>query len=360
LEADFSGTSRQARTSVNCAWPDVKTGVAVALKYLIDPETPFNSGALRDVDVVIPPGTFISAQPPDGAVFAFWEGMNSVLAAVCDAFAEVLGPRAIGGEAWALAIHNANGMGPDGTPWISQALAGGTAGPWGATSRGDGDSYSTVMVSNILDASVEALEADAPLLIMRKEYTSDTAGPGTHRGGAAVMKDSLWLTEGEHYTMLFHARHPSGVGVYGGGDGALGAVWLWDSGAEDASVGPRFIPSSTEVYADAIPIAGAMDDSNKPDPQGTFHFFGAQPIWRVHPYATWRYLSNGGGGWGDPFARDPVSVVRDVRDGYVSIEGAARDYRVVVLGDPERRPEELEIDEEGTGRLRQAASAGLG
>ena len=28
----------------------------------------------------------------------------------------------------------------------------------------------------------------------------------------------------------------------------------------------------------------------------------------------------------------------DVRDGYVTIEGAARDYGVVVVGDPERDP----------------------
>jgi N-methylhydantoinase B len=38
----------------------------------------------------------------------------------------------------------------------------------------------------------------------------------------------------------------------------------------------------------------------------------------------------GGGGWGDPFARDPAAVARDVRKGLVSREGALADYGVVL------------------------------
>ena len=38
----------------------------------------------------------------------------------------------------------------------------------------------------------------------------------------------------------------------------------------------------------------------------------------------------GGGGWGDPFDRDPDLVLRDVQDGVVSPEAARNDYGVVV------------------------------
>ena len=68
--------------------------------------------------------------------------------------------------------------------------------------------------------------------------------------------------------------------------------------------------------------------------------------------ALLRYLTNGGGGCGDPLERDPERVKRDVRDGYVTIEGAARDYGVVVTGDPEDDPEDLVVDVEATERLR--------
>src|SRR5260370_463042 len=38
----------------------------------------------------------------------------------------------------------------------------------------------------------------------------------------------------------------------------------------------------------------------------------------------------GGGGFGDPFERDPERVLADVREGYVSREAAEKDYGVVV------------------------------
>jgi len=40
----------------------------------------------------------------------------------------------------------------------------------------------------------------------------------------------------------------------------------------------------------------------------------------------------GGGGWGDPLDREPQAVLDDVLDEYVSFEGAARDYGVVLTG----------------------------
>jgi N-methylhydantoinase B len=54
----------------------------------------------------------------------------------------------------------------------------------------------------------------------------------------------------------------------------------------------------------------------------------------------------------DPFDARPELVKRDVRDGYVTIEGAARDYGVVVVGDPEEDPEGLALDLVATERLR--------
>jgi N-methylhydantoinase B len=40
--------------------------------------------------------------------------------------------------------------------------------------------------------------------------------------------------------------------------------------------------------------------------------------------------TGGGGGYGDPLARDPAAVAADVRNGFVSVSSALRDYGVVV------------------------------
>ena len=57
----------------------------------------------------------------------------------------------------------------------------------------------------------------------------------------------------------------------------------------------------------------------------------------------------GGGGYGDPFEREIARVVEDVRNGLVSIEGARRDYGVVITD-----PAALTVDEAETARLRAA------
>ncbi len=62
-------------------------------------------------------------------------------------------------------------------------------------------------------------------------------------------------------------------------------------------------------------------------------------------------LSAGGGGYGDPHTRDPQAVLRDVVEGYISIDRARAVYGVAARGDAQRR-ETLSVDAPGTARLR--------
>src|SRR5699024_7849535 len=125
--------------------------VGVAMKFLVDPKTPFNSGSYRDIDIVLPAGTFLSATPPDGAIFIYWESSDPVVLSIFKALESALGERAVGGDYGSLNIHNANGVAPDGTPWVTTAQCGGEHGPWGATRDGDADSYSAIYSANNLD-----------------------------------------------------------------------------------------------------------------------------------------------------------------------------------------------------------------
>jgi N-methylhydantoinase B/oxoprolinase/acetone carboxylase alpha subunit len=43
-----------------------------------------------------------------------------------------------------------------------------------------------------------------------------------------------------------------------------------------------------------------------------------------------RYVTPGGGGYGDPYQRDPEAVLDDVRNGWVSRDSALHDYGVVL------------------------------
>ena len=354
VEADFSGSSRQARTCINAGALDVKTAVGVGLKMLYSPESEFTAGSFRDIDIVVPAGSITSALPPDGAVFCYYEVQSLIVTILLRILGPVLGDNGFGGDFGSAYVHNANGVNPDGTPWMCSAMAGAEHGPRGASKDGDGDGLSCAYIFNLMSPATESLEADFPLRIMRREFVTDSAGPGLNRGGAAVVKDILYTQSGQHQTVPLRFREPSGVGVHDGGDGGLGGVWVFspDGGpieGEDIFIGTN----DHSAYRNATAVAGMFDPVTQvPDIDGEYFYFGRQPVWNTQPGAMWRWLTNGGGGWGDPLERDPEAVKRDVRDEYVSIDGAARDFGVVVVGDPHNDPEGLVVDVGATEKLR--------
>ena len=61
--------------------------------------------------------------------------------------------------------------------------------------------------------------------------------------------------------------------------------------------------------------------------------------------------SAGGGGLGDPLARDPQAVLEDVEDGYVTVRRAAIDYGVAIE-EVDIDLAEYRVDEQATERLR--------
>jgi N-methylhydantoinase B len=353
LEIDLSGTSEQARTCINGGPLDAKSSIVVALKMLLDQETPLTSGCYRTIDLVIPPGTICSAIPPDGAVFLFSESSRAVLCAVYRALGDALGPEAIGGDYGTVLVHNGSGTRADGSPWLTVAQCGGEHGPWGATRAGDGDSYQVVHVGNNLDPATEAIEAEVPVVLLRKDYAVDSGGAGQNRGGAAVVKDVLWLEEAEHWLTPTRTKQATGIGANGGGDGPAQAVWLFEPEVYDIRNRGELIPLTDGVYAGSVAVAGMVDpDTHEPDQDGEFFYHGRVPAWQTRAHSTFRYVTGGGGGWGDPLTRDPQRVLADVRDEYVSIVAAAARYGVVVSGDPVDDPEGLVLETAATAALR--------
>jgi N-methylhydantoinase B len=350
LEVDFSGTSRQARTCINATALDVKTAVGIALKYLLDPHGPFTSGLMRPVDIVLPEGTIVSALPPDGAVFLYYEQSLVMMSALLRALAGALGPDAMAGDRGGTGIHNAFGTRADGSPWVSVAQCGGEIGPFGANRHGDADSQMFSYLANGIGVAAEAVEADVPVVMLRHEIVCDSAGPGYHRGGAAVVRDSLWLAPAAHSLMTLRSKRLSGFGVNGGGAGGPCGVWVYDPPGNGGWAEP---PTGEGGYAGARALAGVIDpETGRPSPDGEFVYPFAQPFVPTAPLSVLRYVCNGGGGWGDPLTREPERVLVDVRDGYVSLEAAAREYGVVVHGDPDLDPEGLVVDVPATSKLR--------
>jgi len=354
IEVDLSGTHRQARTSINATVWEVKTALGVALKYNFDPRGRFNSGLFRNIDIVIPEGTVVSALPPDGAVFLYFEQSQVILATVLMALEQAMGERAIAGDRAGTNLHTAFGVLGDGTPWVSAMQCGGEIGPFGANRHGDADTQCMSYLANGVAPSVEQVEKNSPVVMLRHEPVPDTAGPGFHRGGNAMLRDTLWLTDAFHSIIELRHKGVTGFGVNGGGHGVNGGVWIYPPKEDGTPVMPA---TGRASFAGATAWAGVIDpESNAPSPAGEYHYpFDSAKVSTAQ--SVLRYICNGAGGWGDPLDRDPERVRIDVRDEYVTIEGAARLYGVVVTGDPHEDPEGVAVDEDATRALRERMRA---
>ena len=273
-----------------------------------------------------------------------------MLSALLRAFAGCAGARAIAGDRGGTDIHNAFGLRPDGTPWVSAAQCGGEVGPFGATRHGDGETQMFSYQANGVATAVEAIEADVPVVMLRHEPLPDSAGPGRHRGGAAMVRDTLWTAPTEHHLMSLRAKRAAGFGVQGGHDGRPGGVWVFDP--PDAGWRAHRAPSPRPTARPRRWPGSSIPRPRSSIPTATYVYPFPPAGHTTPPGAILRYVNAGGGGWGDPLQRDPEAVKRDVRDGYVSLEGAARDYGVVIAGDPDEDPEGLTLDLAATERLR--------
>ena len=69
---------------------------------------------------------------------------------------------------------------------------------------------------------------------------------------------------------------------------------------------------------------------NTLNPEGEARDLDSKLIMNLQRGDVFLHELPGGGGWGDPLERDPDRVLEDARNEYVSVEGAACDYGVVV------------------------------
>jgi N-methylhydantoinase B len=359
LEFDFDGTSQASRGSLNCTWSDTKGAVLFALKLLFDRRRPYTSGVQRGIDIVLPPGCILNANPPTATMFYF-ELISGVCNAIYAALNPALGDDALAPDAWAFSYHSAQGRRADGSPWASLAIGSGSPWvPWSGTRAGDGDSNQMPAYINVMDTGVEPVEVDGSVVVLRRDIVTDTAGAGYNRGGASIVADTLWPHAGVHFGFQSHIRRAPG-GINGGRPGLLGGGWLFDP----ALIGPSRLgirPASTDpgLYRGSIPFSGLIDpQTGALDPQHGEYAYKRSHI-EASAGTTMRFIGNAAGGWGNPYLREPERVLRDVRDEYVSIEAAARDYGVVVVGDPQRDPEGLRLDLDATRALRAGVAGGM-
>jgi N-methylhydantoinase B len=295
VHLDFTGTDPQVATAMNIpsrgrphAWLTLRI---LALVNTLDPTTPLNAGLLEPVRVTAPEGTLVNPREPaaTGVRHAAAIRVNDVLnGALGKALPDVL-PAASSGTVIPVVVAEPDGRGGRRVQ-VVEPMIGGT----GARSGRDGVDGRDSGISNLANNPVETVEAELSVEIVTYALRPDSGGPGQWRGGCGMeltfrvlVDDTNVLGRGME-RLVFRPW-----GVNGGKAGAL---------------------------AELIVNRGRPDERR----------LGKIDVLTVNAGDTVSFLTAGAGGWGDPTRRDPQAVLRDVKNGFVTVDGAFADYGVII------------------------------
>jgi N-methylhydantoinase B len=303
---DFDGTGRETESGMNSYLNYTRSYCYAAVKCLTDPAGPQNDGAFRPVRIEAPEGSFLNPRPPAGggprAVFCY-----RIFDAVIGALAPALPHRVT-----AAGSHFANptfgGFDPrrNRRTVVYELVLSGTA------ARPDRDGCEAMaMAFNASNIPVESQEANQPVLVERFELIRDSAGAGRYRGGTGIRRDLRLLMKNGKLTNATERQRFAPWGLFGGQPGQPGVTLINPGMPRERHVHSK--ASDTFAYGDIVSFQ--------------------QP---------------GAGGYGPPWERDPWAVLRDVAEDYVSLQGARRDYGVVV------DPVTMTVDETATRAARAA------
>jgi N-methylhydantoinase B len=307
IEIDFSGMAEQTRGPLNSGRSGGMAAARVAFKSAIAPRLSPNEGAFRPLKVVLPDGKLISAV--DNAAMSFWNiPLKTVIDTVYLALSRAMPDRIPAGH------HAAQGLytfyGRDAVTGFRYSTLDTTLGGWGAQPDRDGFSpLKTTTHGDTRNIPIEVEETFYPLQVERYEWRPDSAGPGEYRGGLGLRKIYRVLQDC-YFVAAFERTKCPPWGLFGGKAAQVGCALVRQPGEEKAS---RYRKVTSMLLK-----AGA----------------------------TVELLSAGGGGRNPPTQRRVERVLEDVRQGYVSVQGAQRDYGVVIDA------QTIAIDEKATMALR--------
>jgi N-methylhydantoinase B len=281
LTVDYAGTSPQIARGLNSVMNYTYAYTVYPLKCALDPLTPRNEGSYRAVEVTAPEGSILNPRRPAAVNARHLTGLF-LSGAVYGCLAQIVPGKVVADSASPSPRPVYTGRGRSGERF-SQVLFG--SGGMGASAGADGLN-TTAFPTNSGSGSIEAFEAGTPAVVWRKDLLPDSGGPGRFRGGLGQEVEIEVMTEDPVRLSLISDRmkHPAG-GLAGGGAGAPALVRLQDGRVPH--------PKSRSTL--------------QPGDRLLMHY-------------------GGGGGFGDPRERDPTAIARDIEDGYVTPEGARRDY----------------------------------
>ena len=305
ISLDWEGSSAQVKGAINCTLSFTKAVSYAAVRSVLDYDIPCNEGLFRAIEVTAPPGTITNMVLPAACAARGLTGFrmgDCAFGALAMMLRDKVGAASDGGNS-GLSI---GGYDSERRPFIFVDFA---CGSWGGRPWADGVQGNSNMFANMASQSVELIESQNPLQILRYELITDRAGAGKYRGGVPYRRDYRFLEDEAVLQVRSDRRKIRPYGLYGGRPGKSQNIMNPDGEAEQLDSKLTMTLRKGDVFRHELP---------------------------------------GGGGWGDPLDRDPEKVREDVRNEYVTTEGAVNEYGVIIDRD------DYTVDTEATRELRRS------
>lgn len=294
---DFTGSDPQLLSSLNVPTGGSERHILLMVGYTyclysIDPSILLNGGITRPARCIVPEGTILNPKFPAAV------GMRSMTCGrlqgvTIGAFQAALPSLLPAGPAGSSAIMNVktvdNRTGRTLMASIDPITGG--AGGWSGRDGADGSGANSSFLKN---TPVEINEVEVPIRIKRYGLVPGSGGAGKHRGGLGTLLEFQVFAPNTVVTARNRDRTRfSAWGANGGLPGKTSMFWRNKGGDKPIDLG------NTDVVA-------------------------------LDPGDTILVAACGGGGWGNPWERDPALVLFDVEQGKVDVVAAEQDYGVVI------------------------------
>jgi N-methylhydantoinase B len=313
LTIDFTGTDTRSELQSWSTYGNTRGYTVGQIAAMMDPEIPKNEGFFEQIKLIVPKGCLLNPDPGKPVSAGTHHPGADVGEVIAKAMQHVLPDRAVpqtyktGIPTIIVGVDPRTGA--SFTDHSAEVYAG-----WCNASKGM-DAWGALNASfgNLWKATAEINESLYPHVQWSRDYRTDSGGPGQWRGICGSHYEKEVRVDAKVYTYVVGMKYPM-PGICGGKNGSPNEMIIRYGSDE---------PFKVQHTADWVPIAAGQ---------------------RI------MYDYGGGGGWGNPLERDPEAVLDDVLDEYVSVEGARRDYGVVLTGSLEDLT--LAIDHEATQKLR--------
>ncbi len=283
VEFDFSRSSDQVPAAINSYINYTRAYAVFAIKTFCNALEPQTEGSMRPIRLTVREGCFFNPKfpAPSGGrpilQIRIFDTINGALA-------QALPERAMGAFShWS----NPNVGGIDdrtGRPFVMYDVS--LAGYGGQFGKDGVEGLSPVM--NCSNIPIEVHETHNPVRIRCFELIPDSGGAGQWRGGCGLRKDIELLNSTAVLSHLGDRHVFAPYGIFGGKPGEKAQSVL--------------------------------------NPQGNSEPLHSKETRPIKQGDILSFRLSGAGGYGPPEKRDPQAIARDIADGYVTPEAAARDY----------------------------------